>query len=359
MLQVSQQQSFARILTTVAELKATDLHLTIGTPPIVRVDGDLKVLETEDVITPEVVQALVDGLLLDGQKQQLEAHKDITVSQSFMDRIRFRMNVFYQKGFLSISMRFIPGQIPPITSLGLPKPVEEFTKIERGLVLITGPFGSGKTTTAASLVQKINTERAEHIVTAEDPAEYIFNNDKSVIEQREVGRDAASIMSILELADREDVDVIVVSGLKASDVIRKTLDLAMTDRLVIATMAADSIPHALQSIIAAYPEDQRANAQSLLSEALQGVVCQQLVKRIGGGLILVPELLIPNTAARSVIREGSFSQLINITQTSREHGMIARDTVLAQYVQQGVITLQDARAYAHDPEQIETMSRRY
>jgi len=359
MLQASQQQSFARILTTVAELKATDLHMTIGTPPIVRVDGKLKVLETEDIVTPEVVQALVDGLLTDGQKQQLEAHKDITVSQSFMERIRFRMNAFYQKGFLSLSMRFIPDRIPPMDSLGLPKQVENFTTLERGLVLITGPFGSGKTTTAASLVQKINTERAEHIVTAEDPVEYVFSNEKSVIEQREVGRDAQSLLSILELADREDVDIIVISGLKSEQIIRKTIELSMTDRLIIATIAADSIPHALQTIVSAYPEDQRSNARNLLSEALQGIVCQQLVNRIGGGLILVPEVLIPDTAARSVIREGSFAQLNNITQTSREHGMISRDSVLAQYVQQGIISIQDARTYAHDPDQLVTMIRRY
>lgn len=359
MLQASQQQSFARIITTVAELKATDLHMTIGTPPIVRVDGELKMLEHEEVVTPEVVQALADGLLTDAQKQQLEAHKDITVSQTFMDRIRFRMNVFYQKGALSISMRFIPDRIPPIDSLGLPHEVQDFSKLERGLILITGPFGSGKTTTAASLVQKINIERAEHIVTAEDPIEYLFSNAKSVIEQREVGRDATSLNAVLDLADREDVDVVVVSGLKTPDVISKTIELSMNDRLVIGTLAAESIPHALQTIVSSYPADQRKNAQSMISEALQGIICQQLIKRIGGGLVLVPELFIPDAPARSVIRDGNFSKLINITQTSREHGMISRDMVLAQYVQQGVIAMQDARAYAHDPDQLQTVIQRF
>jgi len=358
MLQAAQQQAFARILTTVAGLKASDLHLTVGNPPILRIDGELKQLQDEEIMTPEVLQSLIDGLLTEKQKQQFEQHKDITLSYTFMDRIRFRMNVFYQKGYPAMSLRFIPDRIPNLGSLGLPEAIGAFLKLEHGLILITGPFGSGKTTTISALVQMINAQRSDHIVMVEDPIEYLFINDKSVIEQREVGRDAESMLAALELADREDVDIIVASGMKSDEVIRKVIDLSTTDRLVIASLAADSIDHALNRIVVAYPEDQRTNARHLLAQSLQGIICQHLLRRIGGGLVLVPELLIPNTPARSIIREGTFGQLANIIQTSREQGMVARDSVLVNFVQNGVITPEEARAYAHDKDQIDIMIRR-
>lgn len=357
MLQAEQQQAFARILTTAAELKATDLHLTIGNPPTLRLDGKLMPLEDEEVMTPEILNSLVDGLLNEDQKKHFNTHKDVTISDTFQERIRYRMNVFLQKGFPALSLRFIPDFIPALDSLGLPDKVADIAKLTHGLVLVTGPFGSGKTTTIASIVQKINLERREHIVTIEDPIEYLFTNNKSVIEQREVGRDAESALTALELADREDVDVIVVSGMKIPEVIHKTIEISATNRLVLASIAADSIIHALQNIVASYPEEHRKHAQSMLSETLQAIIGQHLLARIGGGQVVVPEFLIPNTPARSVIREGAFEQLNNIMQTSRDQGMLAFDSTLASYVQSGIITPEEAKSFAQDPDQFENMTR--
>lgn len=359
MLQAQQQQAFARVLTTVAELKATDLHMTPGSPPIVRIDGKLKSLTDEELLTPDVIKGFVEGLLTEEQRTYLEQHKDITVSQSFQDRIRFRMNVYYQKGNLALSLRFIPEQIPAFDSLGLPERVTSFINLTHGLLLLVGPFGSGKTTTAASLIDAINQTHSKHIVTAEDPIEYIFLNSKSIIEQREVGRDAESVTAALDLADREDVDVIFISGMKSPEVIQKVVDLSTTNRLIIATMAADSIVHALQHITSAHPSDQRERIRAVLSETIQGVMGHHLLSRIGGGRVLVPELLIPNSAARTVIREGNYTQLINILQTSRDQGMFALDSMLAYYVGQGVITKEEAQEYASDPEQFSSMITKY
>lgn len=357
MLDTSQEQAVARILTSVAELKATDLHLTVGNPPILRVEGRLKPLNDEQLMTPEVLAALVDGLLNDEQKAQLQKHKDVTLSYTFQDRIRFRMNVYYQKGFPSISLRFIPDQIPDLESLGLPSAVSDFTKLQKGLVLLVGPFGSGKTTTIASILQKINVERGAHIVTVENPIEYIFVNNQSIVEQREVGRDAESMLSALELADREDVDIIFVSGMKTPEVIQKTIELSASDRLIFASYSADSIVHGFENIIASYPLEKRARAQRMLSEVIQGVLGQRLIPRVGGGLVVVPELLIPTTPARALIREGAFSQLTTIMQTSRDQGMVSLDTVLSDYVKNGVVSPEDALAYASDKEHFGSVMR--
>jgi twitching motility protein PilT len=207
------------------------------------------------------------------------------------------------------------------------------------------------------LLQKMNMERELHMVTVEDPIEYVFLNEKSVIEQREVGRDAESMLSALELADREDVDVIFVSGMKIPEVIHKTIELASSDRLVFASFSADSIIHGFDNIIASYPQEARAGAQRMLSETLQAALGQRLLPRIGGGLIVIPELLIPNTPARALIRDGVFEQLKNIMQTSREQGMVSLDSILLDYVRSGVITADDAKAYASDPDQFGYIAR--
>ncbi len=357
MLDSSQQQIIARILTTVAEYKASDLHLTVGNPPILRIDGELKMLEKEEMMTPELLQTLVDGLLNDTQKQELLTHRDITVSYTFQDRIRFRMNVFYQKEFPSLSLRFIPDRIPTPKELGLPPIAEGFTQLHQGLLLFVGPYGSGKTTTIASLLQNINRERNCHIMTIEDPIEYLFVNEKAIIEQREVGRDAASMLAALNLADHEDVDIIFVSGMKSPEVLHKVLELSSSDRLIFASLSADSIMHGLEQITSSYPEDLRNAARISLSETLQASLGQRLIHRIGGGQILVPEVLIPTTSARAVIREGEFRQLVNIMTTSRDQGMISRDRVLVECVQKGLITLDDAKSHAYDPDQFEMMVR--
>jgi len=346
-----------RILTTAAEYNASDLHFTVGNPPILRVDGKLVVLEQEAVITPEFMNTVQEMFLSQEQRQTLERDREVVVAFMLENRIRFKVSMFFQRGFPAASLRLIANVIKPLNELGLPKIVNRFAEMSKGLLLITGPFGSGRTATSAALVNEINKMRSAHIVTIEKPIEHLFVNDQSFIEQREVGRDTKSFQQAMETASREDVDIIVVSEMEEPEVIQAVLSAAESSRLVISTMDTDSVMKTVEKIINSAPPGYEAKIRAQLAGTLAGILSQRLLPRVGGGRILVAEIMIPTEPIRTVIRDGLPYQLQTILQTSREEGTISLDRSLAELVKTGEILLDDALVHAVDPRNLKLLAR--
>ncbi|MFH1598492.1 MAG: PilT/PilU family type 4a pilus ATPase [Patescibacteria group bacterium] len=354
-MRTTEQVVINRILTRTAEYKASDLHLSIGNPPIVRVDGKLKALQGEKILTPDFIAQVAYSFLSEEQREILESEKEIVLTYAFQNKARFKINIFYQKGYLNISLRLIPDQIPDLKSLNLPENVNQFAMLTRGLVLVTGPFGSGRTTTAFSLVNEINKTRAEHIVTIEKPIEYLIVNDKSIVEQREVGRDTKSFEQALGLTLKEDVNVVLVSEMDKPSVISTALGVADSGRLVIGLMNTDSVVKTIERIIESFSADEQIGIRGKLADNLQGVLTQRLIPKVGGGRVAVAEVLMPSPAVGTVIKDGAISQLNNILQTSREEGMISLDHSLAELVKSGEIAQEDALKYASDKNNLKTI----
>ena len=346
-----------RILTSAAQYRASDLHLTVGNPPVLRVDGKLAALEQEQVITPQFMAAVAEMFLTPEQRQELEREREIVTAFMLENRIRFKVSMFYQRGFLAASLRLISSEIKPLSELGLPKIVESFAGLVKGLVLVTGPFGSGRTQTVAALLNEINKTRTANIITIEKPIEHLYLNDRSFIEQREIGRDTKSFQQALETASREDVDVIVVSEMEEPGVVQAVLNAAESSRLVISTMNTDSVLKTVEKIINSAPPELESKVKSQLAGTLQGIVSQRLLPRSGGGRILVAEVMVPTAPIRTVLRDGALYQLQNMLQTSREGGTISLDRSLAELVKTGEITQEDALAYAVDPNSLKLMTR--
>jgi twitching motility protein PilT len=350
--------TISRVLSTGAEYKASDLHLTVGNPPILRVDGKLLPLQDEQIITPDFMETFSEAILSAEQKKELKENKELVLAVNMPNKTRYRVNLFFQKGVLAASLRFIPQTIKNIKELGLPQIVEDFAKLTKGLVIVTGPFGSGRTATVASLINNINKTRAVHIMTIEKPIEYIFVNNKSIIEQREVGRDTKSFEQALNTASREDVDVVMVSEMEEKEIIEAVLNTAESSRLVISSMNTDNVLKTIEKIINSFSPQEEEKIRVQLSETLQGIICQRLLPRVGGGRIIVAEVMIFTPPIRTVIRDGALYQLQNIIQTTREEGTISLDRSLAELVKTGEILMDDALAHASDRTNLKMMTRR-
>lgn len=357
-METNQQLMFNKILSTVAEYKASDLHFTVGSPPVIRIDTKLKTLEDEPVITPDFVENIVGSILTPNQQEILKRDKRIIIAYSFQNRARFRVSMFYQKGYLAISLRYIPEKVKSLKELGLPSVIEQFTETRKGLVIICGPFESGMTSTLAAIINEINNKRKEYILTIENPIEHLFTNNKSIIEQREIGRDTPSIEVALKDVTHEDINVVMVSELPNAEVIKEILDIAESGRVIYTSVDADSVTRAIEKIINSVSRDEQSQLRSNLAENLEGAVCQRLLPRVGGGRIPVVEVLIPTAPVRNIIKEGVVSQINNIIQTSREEGMISLDRSLAELVKTGEIQADVAAAYAKDIQSLKMMMRR-
>lgn len=340
-----------------ASLSASDLHFVIGNPPMVRVEGRLQALGDEESITDDFMAAIVSTFLTEDQRQALEAQKEIVVAYSLNPQVRFKVSAFYQRGSLAVTLHFISAELRHVKDLGLPEAVAGFARLTKGLVLITGPYGSGRTTTMNALINDINQSRQVNIVTIEQPIEHLFVNDKSIIEQREIGRDALSYEQAIRTATREDVDVIVIAEAESREVISAMLDAAEASRAVISTMNTDSVLGTIEKILNSVPSDEVSKARVQLSNVLEGIVSQRMLPRVGGGVVVVAEVMIPSPPVRAVIRDGALVQLANVLQTSRQPGLVSLDRSLAELVSQNIITLDDALIHAQDPNQLKTMSR--
>lgn len=342
---------FQKLIGMVIERHASDLHLILGNAPTLRLDGALTPLASEALVTPDFLNGIVKDLLSPADQEKLAKERQVVIARTLGKGFRFKVSIFYQKDGLSITLRFVPSQVKPLADLGLPKKFLEFTQAKKGLVIITGPFDAGKSTTAVAFLETINQEQGRYIMTVEEPVEYLFTGVKSVVEQREVGRDVPSFAAALQLVKQEDVEVVYVSNITDQTSFRNLLDVVESGRLVILVHNSVSSVRALEELIHLYPERERDLARGLMAEHLLAVLHQRLVpKSSGGGRALVAELLLATPAVRAILREGNLNQLTNLLQTSAAEGMISFDRALADFVRSGAISLNTALRETQDPE---------
>lgn len=343
-----------QLLDYAIEKGSSDLHITVGVPPLIRIDGKLTPVADAAVVTPETAEQLLMSIMTAEQRERLNQRRELDFSFGY-GKTRFRTNCFYQKGNIGAALRLIPMAIKTMADLGVPPILERFTEPSQGFVIITGPTGHGKSTTLAALVESINEKRAEHIITIEDPIEYVFEHKKSVIVQREVGSDTNSFSRALRSALREDPNVVLVGEMRDLETIEAALTLAETGHLVFTTLHTNSAAQTADRIIDVFPPHQQQQVRMQLANVLLGVVSQRLLPRVQGGRVLATEIMIANSAVRNTIREGKTHQLPNIIQTSASEGMISLDKVLAELVSRGEITIDVALAWAIDPKAFKMM----
>ncbi|KKS77654.1 MAG: twitching motility protein [Candidatus Woesebacteria bacterium GW2011_GWB1_43_14] len=346
------------LLQLLVDKKASDLHLIVGVPPVIRIDGELSSVPNEGVLTPDAMQVYLKSFMNQELLGKLTANKEVDFSLSFSEKGRFRVNAYTQKGSWAASFRLIPLEIPTIDSLNLPKSFHGFTNLKQGFILVTGPTGHGKSTSIAAMLDEINTKRAVHIVTIEDPIEFIFHPKMSIISQREMGNDSHSWSVALRSTLREDPDVVLVGEMRDYETIAAALTVAETGHLVFATLHTNSASQTVDRIVDVFPSQQQDQVRMQLSEVIGAVVSQRLVPAIGGGRVAAHEIMTATNAIKTSIREGKTHQIDSIIQTSGEAGMNTLEASLAGYVSNGKITVDAARAHSIRPEQLNRLLRR-
>src|SRR6185312_1953533 len=345
------------LLDEVIKKKSSDLHLQVGLPPMLRIDGSLTPVTGADPLDEEAVEHLIFSILDEDQKQILIKDKEFDFSFAFGDLGRFRVNAFHERGNLAAALRLIPNEILSIEQLGLPPVVTKFAEYPRGLVLVTGPTGSGKSTSLAALVHKINMERAAHIITIEDPIEYTHRSNKSVIVQREVHYDTYSFSAALRSALREDPDVVLIGEMRDLETIASAITIAETGHLVFATLHTNSASQSIDRMIDVFPPHQQPQIRAQLANILMAIVSQRLIPTIGGGRTVAAEILVVTPAVRNIIREGKTHQLEAVIQTGAEFGMQSMDKQLVTLIHEGKITYEEARNFAVDLEELDRLMR--
>jgi twitching motility protein PilT len=345
------------LLEEVIKKKASDLHLQVGLAPILRIDGALAPVPGADILTEESVELLVFAILDEDQKQILLKDKEFDFSFAFGDLGRFRVNAFHERGNLAAALRLIPNEILSVEQLGLPQVVNKFANYPRGLVLITGPTGSGKSTSQAAIINKINNERAAHIITIEDPIEFTHKSKKSVIVQREVHYDTYSFSAALRSSLREDPDVVLIGEMRDLETIAAAITIAETGHLVLATLHTNSAAQSIDRMIDVFPPHQQPQIRAQLSNMLMAICSQRLVPSIGGGRIAAAEILIATPAVRNIIREGKSHQLEAVIQTGAEYGMQSMDKTLVNLIHQGTISYDEGRNVAVDLDELDRLMR--
>ena len=342
-----------QLLRALWECQGSDLLLTAGSPPLIRVDGDMHALTGYPPLTGTHTAALARSLLSARQWEEFRQGSDIDFSFSWEDRARMRGNAFRQRGEVAIALRMIPRAIPGFDELRVPPAVRSFGARKQGLVLITGPTGSGKSTTLASIVDWVNANRALHIITIEDPIEYVHDHKRSAVSQRQVGEDTESFAQALRSALREDPDVLLVGEMRDLESIRFALTLAETGHLVFATLHTNDTAQAIDRLIDVFPGDQQPQIRVQLAATLTAVVCQRLLPRAGGGMVAAHEVLVANSAVRNLVKEGKTSQLRNQLITGQREGMQTLEQSLNQLVREGLVRYEEAVALAGYPKDIE------
>jgi len=347
------------LLKITVERGATDLHVTTNTPPVIRIDGSLERLPFPMMTSPET-KRLAYSVLTDAQKHRLEETWELDFSFGVKGLARFRANIFFQRGAIAAAFRRIPYEILGFKELGLPGIVEGLCDKPRGLVLVTGPTGSGKSTTLAAMLDKVNAEQPLHIVTIEDPIEYLHTHKKAMVNQRELHADTQSYANALRSALREDPDVVLIGEMRDLETVESALRIAETGHLTFATLHTNSAPQTINRIIDVFPEHQQSQIRAQLSFVLEGIICQSLLPRSGGkGRALACEILVPNAAIRNLIREDKVHQIYSIMQTGQlKHGMQTFNQSLATLFQRRLISLQTALSYSSNQEELQDMINR-
>jgi len=347
-----------KYLEEVIRRNSSDLHLQVDLPAMLRIDGKLTKVEDGQVLNEKDIEEMIYTILDEKQREILNTKRELDFSFAFGDLARFRVNAFHEKGNLAAALRLIPSKIRTLDELGLPKIVSDFSNLPRGLVLTTGPTGSGKSTTQAAMIDLINTNRSQHIITIEDPIEYQHHHKNSIIVQREVHFDTLSFGSALRSALREDPDVVLIGEMRDLETIATAITVAETGHLVLATLHTNSAAQSIDRMIDVFPPHQQQQIRIQLAGVLQGIICQRLIPMVGGGRIAAAEVMVATSAVRNIIREAKTHQLDAVIQTGAEQGMQAMDRVLVGLIHEGKISYEEARNYAVDMQEFERLMRK-
>lgn len=342
--------NIGQLLEITIQRQASDLHLLAGFPPTLRVNGDLLPITGLTELEPKDIETLVRQIVSQGHQEQLNKFLDVDFGLEFKDLARFRVNIYRQSGTLAAAFRLIPKKLRRLEETGLPSNIGRITDLKQGLILVTGPTGQGKTTTLAAFVDKINHEQAAHIITIEDPIEFIYQKAKSLVSQRELNSDTVSWNRALRATLREDPDVVLIGEMRDFETIAAALTIAETGHLVFATLHTNSAAQTLDRIIDVFPSIQQAQVRSQLASVLEAIITQRLVPSINPGRALGYEILFANTATRAIIREGKTHLIDNLIQTSAESGMVILEASLAYLLREGIISLETAQNYCLRPQ---------
>ncbi|HEX7017798.1 MAG TPA: type IV pilus twitching motility protein PilT [Patescibacteria group bacterium] len=340
------------ILDQVVQKEGSDVHIIAGMAPTLRIHGELISVEGAPVLTPEQAETLIMPIMTKQQQELVKVNREHDFGYQYKDAGRFRVNVYHHKGTMAAALRLIPSHIKSLDELSLPPIFHEFTRFKQGMVLVTGPTGEGKSTTLAAMIDEINSTRGEHILTIEDPIEFVYTPKKSIISQREINNDTHGWDIALRSALREDPDVVLVGEMRDFETIAAALTVAETGHLVFGTLHTSSAAQTIDRIIDVFPADQQNQIRQQLAMTLQGVISQRLVPQVSGGRVAAVEVMVAVPAIKNLIRDQKTFQIDNVIQTSQEHGMMLMETSLAQLVQRGVISQEKAVEFSLRPEEI-------
>lgn len=352
---VHTEQLIKNLLRTAAQQDASDLHLRVGRYPTLRIDGKLIPLEDQPMLTPTIIKDISDVILSEESKKKLYDEGQVDFSYNFEDKVRFRVNAFFQQGYISVAFRMIPRKIRTLKELNMPEILYDFAKISQGLFLIAGPVGHGKSTTLAALIDYVNHSFEKHIITIEDPIEYIYDQDRCIINQREVYQDSKSFQLALKSVFREDANIILIGEMRDLDTISTAITAAETGHLIFATLHTNDSPQTVDRIIDVFPAHQQNQVRSQLANVLLSVVSQRLIPCISGGRVPAVEIMIKNHAIENLIRENKSYQIDNVIETSMGEGMVTMDRSLANLVKDGTISVEHALVYAKDAKNFESL----
>lgn len=348
-------QALKKYLETTVKKDASDFHVSAGYPPIIRINDVLYPIPGEPRLSPKDCQGLVLALMTPDQQEKFLKDKEIDFSYALENDCRFRVNAFFQKGYISAALRLIPVKIKTVEELGLPAILHKFTEVSQGFVLVTGPASHGKSTTLAALIDEINHKRCDHIVTIEDPVEYMFKADRSVIEQREVSSDTLSFSAALRSIFRQDPDVIMVGEMRDFETVGTAITAAETGHLVFATLHTNSAAQTIHRVVDSFPAEQQNQIRSQISACLLGIISQRLLPRIDGGLVPACEVMFNNSAIANLIRENKVHEIPLIIETSSKSGMVSLNKALAQLVKNKQVSLDTAFSYSLNPHELEIL----
>ncbi|OGZ52754.1 MAG: type IV pili twitching motility protein PilT [Candidatus Ryanbacteria bacterium RIFCSPLOWO2_01_FULL_48_26] len=352
------KEKLRELLIITAKQNASDLHIAVGRRPTIRVDGVLVPIQKEAITTPEIAEGLIFELLLGDQRERLLRERQLDFAYSFEDKARFRVNVYFQRGYLAASLRLIQARIKSIDELGLPPILHEFGKLSQGFVLAVGPAGHGKSSTLAAILDKVNHTRSDHIITIEDPIEYLFTQDRSIISQREVGSDTPSFHAALRNVLRQDPDVVMIGEMRDAVSIATAMTAAETGHLVFSTLHTNSASQTIDRIIDSFPADQQTQVTSQLAATLVAIVSERLLPRLSGGRVPAMEIMIVNPAIRNLIRERKIYQIDLVIETSLQEGMITLNRSLVHLVKNKEVSLENAELYSLNPAELRILLER-
>lgn len=348
-------QKLNQLLETVVDENASDLHISPGYAPTLRISGRLTPIVKHGSLSAEDAEGLVMTLLNDEQKEIFDKEKEIDLSYVYKDKARFRVNAYYQSGHISIALRFVPSKIRTIEELGLPSVLHKFTSPSQGFFIVVGPSGHGKSTTLAALIDEINHTRTEHVITIEDPIEYVFLSDRCIINQREIGKDTNSFHSALRASFRQDPDVLMVGEMRDPETMSTAITAAETGHLVFTTLHTNNAAQTIYRIIDSFPPEQQNQIKSQLALSLIGVVSQRLVPTLEGGIVPACEVMIVNPAIRNLIRENKVHEIDLVIETGLEQGMVTLNRSLSELVKKGSISLETAEMYSLNVSEVRTL----